>query len=61
MGGLCLLAGGSLRAVVHVNEGLSGLLRGAGLLGGDGNATVLGSLNTNGLKIGNQIINTPSK
>ena len=50
IGSLCLLAGGGLGAVVHVNEGLSGLLGGAGLLGGDGNTAVLGSLNTNGLK-----------
>lgn len=50
IGGVCLLAGGCLRAVVHVNEGLSGLLRGAGLLGGNGNAAVLGGLHTNGLE-----------
>jgi len=48
--GVCLLAGGGLGAVVHVNEGLSGLLGSAGLLSGDSNAAVLGALNTNCLK-----------
>jgi len=56
--GLCLLAGGGLGAVVHVDEGLSRLLGSAGLLGGDSNTAVLGALNTNGLEyLENQIIN----
>lgn len=49
IGSLCLLAGGGLGAVVHVNEGLGGLLRGVGLLGSNDNTAVLGTLNTNGL------------
>jgi hypothetical protein len=44
-----LLAGGGAGTVVNGDEGLSGLLGGAGLLGGHGD-TILSALNTNGLE-----------
>lgn len=49
MWGVGLLAVGGLRAPVHVDEGLSGLLGVGGFLGGSDNTAVLGSLNTDGL------------
>lgn len=47
-----LLAGGGLGAVVDGDLVVAGLLGVTGLLGGHGDTTVLGTLDTNGLELG---------